>query len=382
MIGKQQPQNLMIKWMCNDQMKRLVKRMTIEQVLKDIMQVRGMSALRNGDALVGLFQDFSRNQLRPQANALKVFISCKGNTQILNLQNAPLQQQQVQLHRLVQEMTTQHNMLEGTAVEVCSAFWRAAIGTEYPISATSGMTADEMYQKGKQCQYESYKFDRGAEKRQWLLKAIEWYEKAAQQNHLDAQKELGWIYQNILEGTPEDFVKSLFWYRKAAEQGDAEAQVCLGYYYDGVFKGITQDYDQAIYWLKQAAIQNNPYGTLAMNELCYIYGWHFHDHKQSFDWCQRAAERGNIECCHWLGRMYECGFFTSKDSTKALYWYKKAAEKRDTVAMDDLIRCYENGIGDTRNPEQAEYWRYQKARSSVVTVRRMYRPLPKGDFQY
>lgn len=94
-----------------------------------------MSALRNGDALVGLFQDFSRNQLQPQANALRVFVSCQGNTQILKLQNAPLQEKQVQLHRLVQEMSTQHNMREEAAVEVCSAFWRAAIGTEYPVSS-------------------------------------------------------------------------------------------------------------------------------------------------------------------------------------------------------------------------------------------------------
>ena len=107
--------------------------MTMEQVLQAIKQERGMSALRNGDALVGLFQDFSRNQLRPQANALKVFVSCQGNTRILNLQNAPLQEQQVQLHRLVQEMSIQYNMREEAAVEVCSAFWLVTIGTEYPV---------------------------------------------------------------------------------------------------------------------------------------------------------------------------------------------------------------------------------------------------------
>lgn len=107
--------------------------MTMERVLRAIKQERGMSALRNGEALVGLFPDFSRNQLQPQANALKVFVSCQGNTRILNLQNATVQEQQVQFHRLVQEMTIQHNMREEAAVEVCSAFWRVAIGTECPV---------------------------------------------------------------------------------------------------------------------------------------------------------------------------------------------------------------------------------------------------------
>ena len=107
--------------------------MTMEQVLQAIKQECGMSALRNGETLVGLFQDFSRNQLRPQANALKVFVSCQGNTRILNLQNAAAQEQQVQLHRLMQEMTAQYNMREETAVEICRAFWQVALETAPPV---------------------------------------------------------------------------------------------------------------------------------------------------------------------------------------------------------------------------------------------------------
>lgn len=90
-----------------------------------------MSALR-GEQLIGLFQDFSKNQLRPQTNALKVFLNCRGNTRILNLQNAAGHEQQVQFYRLVQEMVTEHNMQEETAAEVCSIFWRVALETAPP----------------------------------------------------------------------------------------------------------------------------------------------------------------------------------------------------------------------------------------------------------
>ena len=307
--------------------------MTIEQVLKDIIRERGVSALRNGETLVGLFQDFSRNQLRPQANALKVFVNCQGNTRILNLQNAPLQEQQVQLHRLVQEMTTQHNMREETAVEVCNAFWRAAIGTEYPVSAASGMTAEEMYQKGNQYKLESYKFDRGPERQQRLRNAIEWYEKAAQQNHFHAQKALGVLYHcYTIDGAREDALKAVFWFRKAAERGDAEAQAELATYLCDE-KYVEHDYEQAKYWSLKAAEQNNP---LAMFTLSFLYEKHFHDPRLSFDWCRKGAELGDVTCQKRLGTMYEEGFGTEADYEKALYWYRKAAEQGDKSAAERI----------------------------------------------
>lgn len=302
--------------------------MTMEQVLQAIKQECGMSALRDGDALVGLFRDFSRNQLRPQANALKVFVNCQGNTRILNLKNAASQEQQVQLHRLVQEMSTQHNMREETAVEVCSAFWQAAIGTEYPVSAAFGMTAEEMYQRGKQ-----YEYDSGMEKQQRLLKAIEWYEKAAKQNHLGAQKELGLIYQlNTIEGNPVDSRKSAFWYQKAAEQGDAEAQANLATYLcDG--RHVEHNYEQAKYWGHKAAEQNN---LLAMFTLSFLYEKHLNNPKLSFDWCRKGAELGDCICQKRLGTMYEDGFGTVIDYEKALYWYRKAAQQGDKSAADRI----------------------------------------------
>lgn len=109
--------------------------MTMEQVLRDIKHAQGPEALANGEVLVGLFKDFSKNQLRAQANALMVFVSCQGNTRILNLQNAPVPEQQVQFCRLVQELTGDHNMQETTAADVCATFWRVANGTEPPAPA-------------------------------------------------------------------------------------------------------------------------------------------------------------------------------------------------------------------------------------------------------
>lgn len=106
--------------------------MTMEQVLRDIKRERGLEAFGNGEVLVGLFKDFSKNQLRSHANALKVFVSCQGNIRILNLQNAPVPEQQVQFCRLVQELTGDYNMQEETALEICRTFWQVALGSVPP----------------------------------------------------------------------------------------------------------------------------------------------------------------------------------------------------------------------------------------------------------
>lgn len=262
--------------------------MTMEQVLKNIARERGMSALRNGEALVGLFQDFSRNQLGPQANALRVFVSCQGNTRILNLQNAPLQEQQVQLHRLVQEMTTQHNMREETAVEVCNAFWRAVYQKDPPVmwesvAPTPRETPDELFQRGCACLQQ----DKPGKEEE----AVKWFRKAAELGHAEAQWYLGYRLMDGI-GTPVDEVEGLSWFHRAAAGGKIEAHNHIGYsYYYG--KGVEQDHAQAAYWYRKGADLGDP---CAMNNLSLLYetGCGVEQNlEQALFWCRKAAAQGD-----------------------------------------------------------------------------------------
>lgn len=262
--------------------------MTIEQVLKNIARERGVSALRNGEALVGLFQDFSRNQLGPQANALRVFVSCQGNTRILNLQNAPLQEQQVQLHRLVQEMTTQHNMREETAVEVCNAFWRAVYQKDPPVmwesvAPTPRETPDELFQRGCACLQQDKP---GREE-----EAVKWFRKAAELGHAEAQWYLGYRLMDGI-GTPVDEAEGLSWFHRAAAGGKIEAHNHIGYsYYYG--KGVEQDHAQAAYWYRKGADLGDP---CAMNNLSLLYeaGCGVEQNlEQALFWCRKAAAKGD-----------------------------------------------------------------------------------------
>ena len=57
-------------------------------------------------------------------------------------------------------------------------------------------------------------------------KAIEWYEKAAEQGL--ARLSIIWVYVPEWPGVDVNHKKAFEWYKKAAEQGDAKAQCNLG----------------------------------------------------------------------------------------------------------------------------------------------------------
>ena len=81
-------------------------------------------------------------------------------------------------------------------------------------------------------------------------KADEWYRKAAEQGHIEAQHILAVAYE---DSDPTEAAK---WYRMAAEQGRALAQYELGLmYYEG--KGVLQDYVEAHKWLNLATSGNH-----------------------------------------------------------------------------------------------------------------------------
>lgn len=108
--------------------------MTATEVLYTIRDREGRNALADGKRLLGLFDDYSQGKLRPQANALRVLVSCGGNQRIGQLRDASPLRQKTELHRLVQEMVTEYSMQEAMAREVCGAVWEAFLGTEAPLT--------------------------------------------------------------------------------------------------------------------------------------------------------------------------------------------------------------------------------------------------------
>lgn len=86
-------------------------------------------------------------------------------------------------------------------------------------------------------------------------KAGQWYQKAADQGHVDAQYNLGMLYKLGL-GVQEDPKQAFAWLQKAAAQGNDIAQYHLGLMYaEGA--GVKRSLPHASAWLALAAAQGN-----------------------------------------------------------------------------------------------------------------------------
>lgn len=78
------------------------------------------------------------------------------------------------------------------------------------------------------------------------VKAREWWQKAAERGHVNAQCNLGIIY-DLGDGVSQDYGAAIEWYQKAAEQGAVNAQISLGEMYE---KGLgVAENPQAAYML-------------------------------------------------------------------------------------------------------------------------------------
>jgi TPR repeat protein len=89
-----------------------------------------------------------------------------------------------------------------------------------------------------------------------LLRAVEWYRRAAEQGHLKAQKRLAALYTLGLGIIAQDSREAIRWARAAAEQGDADAQFQLGALYRlGEGAPDEDQSEEAERWIERAAAQ-------------------------------------------------------------------------------------------------------------------------------
>jgi TPR repeat protein len=93
-------------------------------------------------------------------------------------------------------------------------------------------------------------------------KALEYYQKAADQGHANAQYNLGGMYGKG-QGVGQDFREAIKWWRKAADLGFADAQYNLGVMY-GKGQGVEKE---GIKWLRKAAEKGNEPARAALKRL-------------------------------------------------------------------------------------------------------------------
>ncbi|MCL4456380.1 MAG: sel1 repeat family protein [Nitrospirae bacterium] len=113
--------------------------------------------------------------------------------------------------------------------------------------------------------------------------------KEAEKNNPVAQYNLGFMNQagKGVKGVRENYKEALKWYRLAAEQGHLDAQINLGYmYHNGM--GMLKDYKEAIKWYKLAAEKGNALAKCNLAEM-YAAGW---GTKKDFSIAKKLAKEG------------------------------------------------------------------------------------------
>ena len=145
-----------------------------------------------------------------------------------------------------------------------------------------------------EAQYEVGKhFDFGWGVKQDGFEAARWYEKAAEQGHVEAQVSLGNLYAGAYFGYLRNERKAYHWYLKAAEKSDPFAQTMVGEAYE---KGVVipRNYSTAAKWYKHA-IKGGYF--LAPYHLARLYanGMGFEqDLIQAYAWNALSASTGNL----------------------------------------------------------------------------------------
>lgn len=95
--------------------------------------------------------------------------------------------------------------------------------------------------------------------------AVDWYRKAAEKGHREAQFKLGECYFHG-QGVAQNHEEAVRWYLKSSQADLAEAQTMLGYcYMNG--KGVAINVEEARLWLTKAAGQGDNSAVSLLKEL-------------------------------------------------------------------------------------------------------------------
>lgn len=189
---------------------------------------------------------------------------------------------------------------------------------------------------------------------QRFIESAEWFKKAAEQGHPQAQLLLG--NQLLLGlGVEKDLEEAKKLYFKSAEQGESRAQLKVGHlYFDGM--GVDRDYKEAFKWYMLAAKQNEPE---AQFKIAGMYEEGIGVHKEYFEamvWYQKAAEHGYGEAYYRIGTMYFNGLGVQKDIGEAGKWILLAAQKDVPMAQYFIGLMYTSGLGQLQDKIKAHMW--------------------------
>jgi TPR repeat protein len=167
--------------------------------------------------------------------------------------------------------------------------------------------------------------------KKWIKWAFDYYTKAAEQGNVEAQYNLGNLYQKYPK-MKFNYRHAFKWYTASAQGGNIAAQKSLAYFY---VKGLATDID---------------YETALL-------------------WYTKAAESGDTESQVILGKSYRKGDYIKQDLPMAVKWYSRAALQGNVVAQNCLSQLHQQGMLNSIELDQgmAEYFRNDSMEKRLCT---------------
>lgn len=192
--------------------------------------------------------------------------------------------------------------------------------------------------------------------------AMQWYQKAADQNDAESQYQLA----QLMEETRQNDETAAKLEQKAAEQGHPLAAWALAQHY-ATGKGIEKNSQLAFEWTKKAAEHNIPDAIITLA----------HDYRdgigtsiqpdESVRWMNDAENRALSPAgLLLLGDLYLKPAKGSPMPDKALSALKKAAEQGNALGKYRLGLLYLDGPDNIRDEKQAEHWLTQAGNDGIV----------------
>lgn len=175
----------------------------------------------------------------------------------------------------------------------------------------------------------------------------------ANQDDAQAQYELGMLYKNGEGGTIKQLPKAIQWFEKAAEQDHTKAQLKL---VDIYTDKDTQDYARALKWAKKLVKNNNVEGQYHLGNMYYHGQGVEKNYKEALNWWSKSAEQGNSGSQNNLGWLYQNGQGVSKDVQEAMKWYLKAVEQGSANAKTNIRNLYTDGAIVLKDEKEMVNW--------------------------
>jgi TPR repeat protein len=215
-----------------------------------------------------------------------------------------------------------------------------------------------------------------------VVKTIKWYSKAAQADNVEAIKRIVSVYQNndydqdleqqiqfcesylrMIQTKPDDL-------ELAVNKTDALLQLTKIYLGENNFKNI----EKGRIYLEQLAVINSYY-SYCLGKLYFCETIFKYNGIEGLKWIEKGLENEYLrtETYFYLGKLYQTGDTEiPKDNAKADDYLKKTLNslisennKLDNHDKYNIAKMYQNGLGTNKNYKEAIVW-YKKASSYTM----------------